>query len=257
MMSGRGLGHTGGTVDKLESIPGFATRLDGAAFRAQVEELGCAFIGQSDAIAPADRRLYALRDVTATVESIDLITASILSKKLAAGLEGLVLDVKVGSGAFMKSAEEAEALAEQALVLSTCNRTELYSACGNDGLGDLRGWLTADVRLGPNGTDFLYTLEDQQAGDLDRASPIGAKDRHFAATFVKGRQKHGQHAEQSGQDDQAGDHAQDLFSQASDAPELLQGDARQHGAEGLLPVLVDHHPGGGLIEAVDHERPPL
>ncbi len=111
MISGRGLGHTGGTLDKLEAIPGFRTGLSEDQLRAQIADVHCAIVSASAQIAPADRRLYLIRDVTGTVESIDLITASILSKKLAAGLEGLVLDVKVGSGAFMKSHAQAEALA--------------------------------------------------------------------------------------------------------------------------------------------------
>lgn len=111
MISGRGLGHTGGTLDKLEAIPGFRTAMPEAQLRRQVADVRCAIVAANDEIAPADRRLYAIRDVTSTVESIDLITASILSKKLAAGLEALVLDVKVGSGAFMKTMEQAEALA--------------------------------------------------------------------------------------------------------------------------------------------------
>ena len=115
MISGRGLGHTGGTLDKIEAIPGVKAQIDEGKLRRIVEEVGCAVVGATSRIAPADRRLYAIRDVTGTVESIDLITASILSKKLAAGLQGLVLDVKVGSGAFMKTPEEARALA-QALV---------------------------------------------------------------------------------------------------------------------------------------------
>ncbi|MYM57446.1 thymidine phosphorylase [Thalassovita mangrovi] len=115
MISGRGLGHTGGTLDKLEAIPGYRTDLSEAQFRDVVGKVGCSIVSASGDIAPADKRLYAIRDVSATVESLDLITASILSKKLAAGLEGLVLDVKVGTGAFMKSAEDARALA-QALV---------------------------------------------------------------------------------------------------------------------------------------------
>jgi thymidine phosphorylase len=111
MISGRGLGHTGGTLDKLESIPGYNIKPSEALFHQTVQEAGCAIIGQTADLAPADRRLYAIRDVTATVDSVPLITASILSKKLAAGLQSLVLDVKIGNGAFMVSLEEAETLA--------------------------------------------------------------------------------------------------------------------------------------------------
>jgi pyrimidine-nucleoside phosphorylase len=111
MMSGRGLGHTGGTLDKLESIPGFRTALTLEEVQRAVRTIGCALAGQTEAIAPADRTLYALRDVTATVESIPLITASILSKKIAAGVQGLVLDVKTGDGAFMPRLEDSRALA--------------------------------------------------------------------------------------------------------------------------------------------------
>lgn len=111
MISGRGLGHTGGTLDKLEAIPGFRTTLNEDQLRHQLDELRCAIVAASADLAPADRRLYGIRDVTGTVESVDLITASILSKKLAAGLEALVLDVKCGSGAFMKTPEAAMELA--------------------------------------------------------------------------------------------------------------------------------------------------
>ena len=119
MISGRGLGHTGGTLDKLESIPGYDTAPDIARFQQVVKEAGCAIIGQTADLAPADKRLYAVRDVTATVESISLITASILSKKLAAGLDGLVMDVKTGSGAFKPSMEEARDLAESIVSVAT------------------------------------------------------------------------------------------------------------------------------------------
>ena len=111
MISGRGLGHTGGTLDKMEAIPGLNTEVSEDRFRDIVRTVGAAIVSATDDIAPADKRLYAIRDVTATVESVDLITASILSKKLAAGLETLVLDVKVGSGAFMKTIQDAEELA--------------------------------------------------------------------------------------------------------------------------------------------------
>ncbi|HQZ13855.1 MAG TPA: thymidine phosphorylase [Devosia sp.] len=112
MISGRGLGHTGGTLDKFDSIPGYTTQPDNALFRKVVQDVGVAIIGQTADLAPADKLLYSIRDVTATVESIPLITASILSKKLAAGLNALILDVKTGSGAFMPTPETSRALAE-------------------------------------------------------------------------------------------------------------------------------------------------
>ena len=142
MMSGRGLGHTGGTLDKLESIPGFRTDLSLKEATAQIEALGCALIGQTQEIAPADRRLYALRDATATVESIPLIAASIMSKKLAEGLTGLVLDVKRGSGAFLPELERGLTLARTMIELGvdhgvpvvallTAMDRPLGRACGN------------------------------------------------------------------------------------------------------------------------------
>ncbi len=119
MVSGRGLGHTGGTLDKLEAIPGFRTDLDVATFGKIVAEIGTCMIGQTKEIAPADKRMYALRDVTATVECTPLIVASILSKKLAEGIDGLVLDVKVGRGAFMRDLEKARGLAEALVRVGT------------------------------------------------------------------------------------------------------------------------------------------
>jgi len=142
MMSGRGLGHTGGTLDKLESIPGFRTDLTLAQAEAQLKAIGCALIGQTAEIAPADRRLYALRDATATVECIQLIAASIMSKKLAEGLTGLVLDVKTGSGAFLPELERGLELAHTMIALGaaagvpvvtliTAMDRPLGNACGN------------------------------------------------------------------------------------------------------------------------------
>ena len=142
MISGRGLGHTGGTLDKLDSIPGYRSQPDKATLRRVIREVGCAIIGQTGDLAPADRRFYAIRDVTATVESIPLITASILSKKLAAGLQGLVLDVKTGSGAFMADLDSARELARSlvavangaglsASALITDMNEPLASAAGN------------------------------------------------------------------------------------------------------------------------------
>ena len=121
MMSGRGLGHSGGTLDKLESIPGFRVGLSEEEFRDALRKVGLGMIGQTAEVAPADRTLYSLRDVTGTVESIPLITASILSKKLAEGISGLVMDVKCGRGAFMKTRADAKALAESLVRVGTAN----------------------------------------------------------------------------------------------------------------------------------------
>lgn len=162
MISGRGLGHTGGTLDKLESIPGLETGLDAARFRKVLGEIGFAIIGAGPRLAPADGRLYALRDVTGTVPSVPLITASILSKKFAAGVEALVLDVKCGSGAFMKGRDEAVRLARELVEVSaamgksarafvTSMDAPLGATVGNaleirESLDVLRGEGPADVR---------------------------------------------------------------------------------------------------------------
>ncbi len=153
MISGRGLGHTGGTLDKFDSIPGYVTQPDNALFRRVVREAGCAIIGQTADLAPADKLLYAIRDVTGTVESIPLITASILSKKLAAGLQALILDVKTGSGAFMPTLERSRALADS--LVSVANdaglRTGALITDMNEPLASAAG-NALEVR---NAVDFL------------------------------------------------------------------------------------------------------
>ena len=147
-MSGRGLGHTGGTVDKLESIDGYKTTLTGEEFLNQVDEIGLAVIGQSGNLTPADKKLYALRDVTATVDSIPLITSSIMSKKLAAGSHNIVLDVKCGSGAFMKTPEDAETLATEMV--------KIGKACGRN----IAAVITdMDTPLGTNIGNSLEVIE--------------------------------------------------------------------------------------------------
>ena len=141
MISGRGLGHTGGTTDKVESIPGYNSTPDFSLFRKVVKEAGCAIIGQTEELAPADRRFYAIRDVTATVESVPLITASILSKKIAAGLDGLVMDVKVGTGAFMPSMDKARDLARSIIDTASAAglKTHAIITDMNECLGETAG----------------------------------------------------------------------------------------------------------------------
>ena len=161
MISGRGLGHTGGTLDKLEAIPGLVTQLDEPLFRHVVADVGCAVVGASADIAPADKRLYAVRDVTATVDSLDLITASILSKKLAGGLDGLVLDVKVGSGAFMKDSAAATALAE-ALV-----RTANAAGCKTSAvISDMNQPLVPSLGNALEVAEVMQVLTGQASGPL-------------------------------------------------------------------------------------------
>ncbi len=165
MISGRGLGHTGGTLDKLESIPGFRTDLEEPVMHRQLAELGVVMVGQSARIAPADRGLYGLRDVTGTVESIPLIAASIMSKKLAAGLDGLVLDVKYGSGAFMQDEADARRLAETLVGVGVAN-----------GCPTVALLTSMDVPLGraagnwPEVAESIRCLRGEGPRDLERLS---------------------------------------------------------------------------------------
>src|SRR5215203_1699694 len=202
MMSGRGLGHTGGTLDKLESIPGFETQLTLAQARAQLERIGCALIGQTDEIAPADKKMYALRDATGTIESIPLIAASIMSKKLAEGLTGLVLDVKRGSGAFLPELERGLELAQAMIrlgadhdcpvvALLTAMDRPLGRACGNaleveESIAALRGEGPPDLMavtyaLGAEMLVLAYAATDVDAARrmMEIAIGTGRAAEHF------------------------------------------------------------------------------
>ena len=172
MISGRGLGHTGGTLDKMESIPGYSVTPDNALFRRTVAEVGCAVIGQTGRLAPADARFYGIRDVTATVESIPLITASILSKKLSAGLGGLVLDVKAGSGAFMASEAEARALA--ASLVAVANGAGLKTTALLTGMDEPLASDAGNAVEVRNAVDFL-TGSRQDARLLDVTLALAAE----------------------------------------------------------------------------------
>jgi len=167
MMSGRGLGHTGGTLDKLEAIPGFRTGLSLEELKTAVASVGCALIGQTSEIAPADRKLYALRDVTSTVESIPLICASIMSKKIAEGIGGLVLDVKTGSGAFMKTPEASRALAESLVAIGKASgvRTEALITRMDAPLG-------REVGNANEVVESIETLKGRGPADLEELSVL-------------------------------------------------------------------------------------
>jgi pyrimidine-nucleoside phosphorylase len=198
-MSGRGLGHTGGTLDKLESIPGFRTNLSLQETQAQIERIGCAMIGQTPEIAPVDKKIYALRDVTATVECVPLIAASIMSKKLAEGLTGLVLDVKQGSGAFITDADRSLLLAKTMIELGTdrgCPTVALLTAmdrplgraCGNaleaeEAIMGLRGEGPEDLH------DVTIAL------GVEMLVLAGEKDRAKAKQRLEGALKSGKAAE--------------------------------------------------------------
>jgi pyrimidine-nucleoside phosphorylase len=183
MMSGRGLGHTGGTLDKLEAIPGFRTALSLGELQRAVGTIGCAMIGQTAEIAPADRRLYALRDVTGTVESIPLISASIMSKKIAEGIGGLVLDVKTGDGAFMKTEERSRALADSLVAIGEASgvRTEALITRMDAPLG-------REIGNSSEVIESIETLKGRGPRDLETLSVLLAA-RMLAVAGVEGDDK--------------------------------------------------------------------
>ncbi|MBI2948997.1 MAG: thymidine phosphorylase [Verrucomicrobia bacterium] len=212
MISGRGLGHTGGTLDKLEAIPGFRVGLSLSEFREALAKVGCAMIGQTAEIAPADRKLYALRDVTATVDSIPLISASIMSKKIAEGISALVMDVKCGRGAFMKDRNDARKLAESLVAIGRANgvRTEALLTSMDAPLGRAVGnsleVIEALETLKGRGPADLEALSISLAARMLRLSEAAANDkeseRMIRATLASGRglEKFRQMIEQQGGD---------------------------------------------------------
>lgn len=189
-MSGRGLGHTGGTVDKLESIDGFRTSLSGEDFLSQVNKIGLCVVGQSGDLAPADKKFYALRNDTATVDSIPLIASSIMSKKLAAGSKGIVLDVKTGSGAFMKSVEESEALAKAMVEIGKAAGRDTVAVITNmdiplgNAVGNSLEVIEAVETLKGNGCEDLTTVCIELASNM--LTLVTGKDKQTCVEMAKG-----------------------------------------------------------------------
>ena len=198
MISGRGLGHTGGTLDKLQALPGYRVDPDPTLLRQVLRQAGCAIIGPSARLAPADRRLYAIRDVTATVESIPLITASILSKKLAAGLQGLVMDVKLGNGAFMQDIAQARALAQSLMavaagaglpcqaLISDMNQVLGYTAGNALELAESVAFLTGAAQE-PRLLALTLALAAQMLHGGGLAPSLAAAHRQAAGALASGR----------------------------------------------------------------------
>ena len=246
MISGRGLGHTGGTLDKLEAIPGFQVRLPVERFREILARHGACLVGQTDRLAPADRKLYALRDVTATVESIPLIASSIMSKKLAEGIDALVLDVKVGKGAFMKRREDAEALARTLAGIgrSFGKRVTAFLGAMDEPLGRTVGNAlevkeTLDLLRGGGPPDLVACTEELTAEMVLLAGL--AADRDAALARVRGAVASGRALEKL---------LAICAAQGGD-PRVLEDPSRLPTAPSRLEVRA---PRGGFVQAIDAQE---
>ncbi|RWR10512.1 thymidine phosphorylase [Paenirhodobacter populi] len=269
MISGRGLGHTGGTLDKLEAIPGYRTAIDADALRRVVEETGCAIVAAGGDLAPADRRLYAIRDESATVESLDLITASILSKKLAAGLEALVLDVKVGSGAFLPDMDQARALA--LALVETANGagcrtsaliTDMSQSLGHSAGNALEVLEVMETLTGSAVNEALWDVTAALGGEL-LALAGRAKDMDEGAAMIDAALQSGRAAERFGKMVAALGGPADFVERYPDrlpsAPQLAPvpapraGFVTQVNARALGEAVVAL--GGGRLKATDRVNP--
>ena len=246
MISGRGLGHTGGTLDKLEAIPGFQVRLPVERFREILARHGACLVGQTDRLAPADRKLYALRDVTATVESIPLIASSIMSKKLAEGIDALVLDVKVGKGAFMKRREDAEALARTLAGIgrSFGKRVTAFLGAMDEPLGRTVGNAlevkeTLDLLRG-GGPPDLVACTDELTAEMVLLAGLAA-DRDAALARVRGAVASGRALEKL---------LAICAAQGGD-PRVLEDPSRLPTAPSRLEVRA---PRGGFVQAIDAQE---
>ncbi len=242
MMSGRGLGHTGGTLDKLEAIPGFRTGLSLDELRQGLARVGCAMIGQTAEIAPADKKLYALRDVTATVESIPLICASIMSKKIAEGIGALVLDVKTGAGAFMKTPEDSRKLAESLVAIGVAAgvRTEAVITAMDAPLGRMVGNSLEVI-------ESIETLKGRGPDDLERLSVLLAARMLIAAGIEQDEARAEARVRQALASGAGLEKLRDIVTFQGGDPRVLDDYAR-------LPNAPDRHdvtaPRGGFVSAL-------